>query len=274
MSRFLILALALPLSLAACSDSSTPESAPETVAKAAPAPASAQTETAPEAPALASAELAELIRTMEPQVARNGGLRFSDQNLVQPAAAPLLLARLQSGADSEAIRSALIIALPQTQGEYAAEAVALLKNERSEMLRAALVDSLRLAGDSKAALEGLALGMVDSAPAVRTRAAFAIGRRADGLDLSNLLVAALSDSNVELQATAARALGNLGAVKTFDSLAPLTQSRDADVRLESLRALGRVDADRAAALPELAKLAQDSDERIRTAATKVANKAY
>jgi HEAT repeat protein len=272
MSRFLTLALALPLSLAACSDSSTPENAPETVAKAAP---SAQAETpAPEAPALANAELAELVRTIEPKVARNGSLRFSDENLVQPAAAPLLLARLQSGADSEAIRHALIIALPQTQGEYAAEAVSVLKNERSEMLRAALVDSMRLAGDSKAALEGLALGMADSAPAVRIRAAFAIGRRADGLDLGDRLVAALSDSDVELQATAARALGNLGAVKAFDSLAPLTQSRDADVRLESLRALGRVDADRAAALPELAKLTQDSDERIRTAATKVANKGY
>ncbi len=273
MSRFLTLALALPLILTACNDASTSDTASKTEAAII---AQTQTEQAAteSANTLASTDLAELVRTIEPQLARNGSLRFSDEKLVQPAAAPLLLARLQSAGDDEATRHALIVALPQTQGDYAAEAVSMLRNERSETLRAALVDSLRLAKDGKAALEGLALGMSDAAASVRIRAAFAIGRRADGLDLSDALVAALSDSNSELQATAARALGNLGASKAFDNLASLTQSRDADVRLESLRALARVDADRAAVLPGLSKFTQDSDERIRTAATKVANKAY
>ena len=88
------------------------------------------------------------------------------------------------------------------------------------------------------------------------------------------MVAALADSDAELQATAARALGNVGDAKAFDSLAQLTQSGEADVRLEALRALARVDADRATTLPGLDKLAQDSDERVRAAAAKVANKAY
>tara|TARA_R110002096_G_scaffold436021_1_gene665159 strand:- start:7447 stop:8280 length:834 start_codon:yes stop_codon:yes gene_type:complete len=277
MSRFLTLALALPLCLTACNNASNSETGSETevtaAAKAVPSQA-AQDEAEEASAALAPADLAELVRTTLPKTARNGSLRFSDENLVTPAAAPLLLARLQSAGETEAVRHALIVALPQTQGDYAAQAVTLLKSERSEVLRAALVDSMRLAKDSTAALEGLALGMSDSATAVKIRAAFAIGRRADGAALSDALVAALADTDAELQATAARALGNVGDAKAFDSLAQLTQSGEADVRLEALRALARVDADRAAALPGLDKLAQDSDERVRAAAAKVANKAY
>ena len=274
MNRLITLALTLPLSLAAvaCADSQSSEPGTEqNVAKA----TAVQTEQAPAAdPVVAGPELAALVQSIQPAKARNGSLRFSDEALVQPAAAPLLLARLQSGNESEAVRAALITALPQTQGDYAAEALTMLKAERSETLRVALVNSMRLANDSAAALEGLGQGMADSSTQVRIRAAFAIGRRADGLALTDTLVTALSDSDTELQATAARALGNLGAAAAFDKVAPLISSRDADVRLESLRALGRMDAGRAAALPQLATLAQDSDERIRTAAAKVAAKAY
>lgn len=275
MSRLITLALALPLALAtvACNDASSSEPASEVnVAKAAPASTEQTPAAAPTA--VASAALVQLVQTIEPQKARNGSLRFSDARLVQPAAAPLLLKRLQSGSESEDLRHALIIALPQTQGEYAAEAVEIFKTERSEVLRAALVDSMRLANDSAAALEGLKLGMDDASTQVRIRAAFAIGRRADGLALADVLANALGDTDAKLQATAARALGNLGAADVFDKVVPLVASREADVRLESLRALGRMDADRAAALPELTKLSQDSDERIRTAASKVATKAY
>ncbi|MCP4444745.1 MAG: hypothetical protein GY811_05275 [Myxococcales bacterium] len=275
MSRPISLALALPLAIAttACTDSSPSESVPETIV-AKTAPAETEQATAPQASNVASAELAELVRTIQPQKARNGGLRFSDAKLVQASAAPLLLERLQSGNESEEVRRALVLALPGTQGKYAADAVQLLRTERSEVLRAALVGSMRLANDSAAALEGLALGMEDSATSVRVRAAFAIGRRADGLALADSLVAALADKSTELQATATRALGNLAAADAFDKVAALLASGDAQVRLEALRALGRIDAARAAKRPELTKLSQDSDERIRTAATKVAAKSY
>lgn len=276
MSRLFTLALALPLAIsaAACTDSSQSDSAPKGADTQTLQGTSEQQTEAPQASAASSAELAELVRTIEPQKARNGSLRLSDARLVQPAAAPLLLERLQSAGESEAVKNALIIALPQTQGEYAAEAVELLRSERSEVLRASLVDAMRLASDSAAAHEGLKLGMSDSSDAVRVRAAFAIGRRADGLALADTLIAALSDDNAELVATAARALGNLGAQQAFDAALPLVKSRDAQVRLEALRALGRIDAERAAAIPELSKLATDSDERVRSAASKVAAKAY
>jgi HEAT repeat protein len=226
-----------------------------------------------EAP-LASADLAELVRTIEPQKARNGSLRFSDAQLDTPAAAKLLLERLSSGRDSEAVRSALVIALPRTQGDYASGLLPLLKTEKSDALRADLVDAMRLAKDSASALEGLKLGLADSSESVRTRAAYNLGRRADGLALVDDLLAALRDSEASVQSASARALGQLGSTKGFDEVAGLLASRSADVRLESLRALGRMDAERASQLTQLTELAADSDERVRTAAAKVQTQAY
>lgn len=274
MNRLITLVLALPLFLStvACTESQPQESTGETVvAKAAPTPA----EQVPAAdPVVASAELEELVRSIQPRESRDGSLRFSSARLLHPSVAPLLLNRLRAGNEGEQVRIALIRVLPLTQGEYAAEAVTMLKSERSEAVRASLVDAMRLANDGAAALEGLKLGMNDSSTHVRSRSAFAIGRRADGKALADVLTDALSNTDAELQAAAARALGNLGAADAFDKVAPLVASREADVRLESLRALGRMDAERAAAIPELTKLTQDSDQRVRTAASKVAAKSY
>ncbi len=272
MIRFLVLPLALSTAVA-CVESQTQEPTVDPVVPVAKIAAAEPTEPAA-APAQSNSDLPELVRTIQPQKARNGSLRFSDAQLVHPEAAPLLIERLEHGNDGEEVRIALIGALPGTQGEYAAWAVQSLKNERSETVRAALVDTMRLASDSAVALEGLALGLADKATPVRIRAAFATGRRADGLSLAAALVNALGDRNTELQATAARALGNLGASDTFEKVLALLGSKDSNVRLESLRALGRINAERASTLPQLGALAKDSDERIRTAAAKVAAQGY
>ncbi len=276
MIRFLTRFLTLPLALstaAACAESHTQEPTVDPVAPVAKVAATEPTEPAT-TPAQSNSDLADLVRTIQPQKARNGSLRFSDAQLVQPAATPLLIERLDKGNDSEEVRIALLGALPGTQGEYAAWALQSLESERSEAVRVALVDTMRLAGNSAAALKGLALGLADKDAKVRIRAAFAIGRRADGLALTDSLVNALGDRNTELQATAARALGNLGATDAFEKVLALLDSNDSNVRLESLRTLGRINAERASTLPLLTTLAKDSDERMRTAAAKVAAQGY
>jgi HEAT repeat protein len=270
------LALTLLLSsAAACQDSDTP---PDRVSQEITAAASNEAPLAADSikaamPQLSPDELTQLIGTLDPVKARNGELRFSDARLDTPAAAPILIQRLRQSRDSEATRKALILALPRTQGDYAADALALLNVESSDDLRAALVDAMRLANDDVSALEGLKLGLSDRSSTVRARAAFNIGRRADGQALTDDLLAVLGDSDSAVQAASARALGQLGASHAFDALLPLLSSPDADTRLESLRALGRVDAERAAKL-ELSSLASDSDERIATAVAKVKAQAY
>ena len=273
MSRFLTLALTLSFSFAGCADSPSDESAKRV------SPVAATAKTAPVQAPVASAELASdelvaLVQSIEPQKARNGGLRFSDPALDTPAAAPLLLARLRSGSESESVKEALALALPRTRGDYAAGALELLQTEKSSVMRAALIDAMRLSTDSDSALQALAIGLSDSSADVRSRAAFNLGRRSDGLALADELVHALNDSDALVQSRTARALGQLGSKQGFDEVAALLGSRDADVRLESLRALGRMDAMRASEMAELPTLANDADERIRNAAEKVMRRAY
>ena len=280
MTHFLTLALTLSLSLAACADSKeSVESAQQsaevvTTPKAVAAPSVVDPlALVPEAP-MAEADLAEYVRTIEPIKARNGELRISSPQLSTPAAAKMLLERLSSERDSERVKKALVIALPRTQGDYASGAVALLKTEKSSDLRAALVDSMLLAKDADSALKGLSIGLADSSAEVRSRAAAALGRRADGLDREDELLAALGDSDAGVQSAAAKALGHLGSSKGFAQLEALLSSRSADVRLESLRAMGRIDAERASQLSQLAELGADDDGRVRTAAGKVTARAY
>ncbi len=276
MTHFLTLALTLSLSLAACADSNVEESQVELASAPKAHPAKVVVDklaTHAQAP-LIEADLAELVRTIQPLKSRNGELRFSDAQLDTPEAAKLLLERLSNGRESEAVRHAIVIALPRTQGSYASETLALLKTEKSSKLRAALVDSMRLANDSANAIAGLGLGLADSSAEVRSRAAYNLGRRADGLALQGQLVEALRDSDAGVQSAAAKALGQLNSSEGWVEVEALLGSRNADVRLESLRALGRMDAERASQLGALAELSGDSDERVRTAAAKVTARAY
>ena len=112
MTHFLTLAITLSLAIAACADShpsgepasNSPQST-ELVAtpKAVPAVATVDSLAAAAKAPLAPAELAELVRSIEPHKTRNGGLRFSDPQLDTPAAAKLRLKRLQSAHESEAV---------------------------------------------------------------------------------------------------------------------------------------------------------------------------
>lgn len=226
------------------------------------------------APPLSGTELAEFIDNAEPAIARDKSLRFSDARLVNKEAAPLLAARLRDSQDKPEVKHALILALPKTKGQYAQTVLDLLQSEPDNSLRVDLVDSLRLSTEPVLALKGLKLALTDKSPAVRTRAVFAIGRRPDGASLGALLITALSDSSPKVQSQSARALGNLSISEGFEALLPLLSHREATVRLEVLRAMARIDGERAASLSELGTLENDLDSRVRTAAAKVLAKAY
>lgn len=282
MTKLITTRHALALALGLCTASACYDTKTESTASELSSSKPSQSPTAPTAdsieaamlPQLNAAELTPIVATIAPQKARNGDLRFSDARLDTPAAAPLLIDRLQQGRDDDATKQALILALPRTQGSYAAEALELFKVESSETLRTALIDSMRLAKDAGPALQALELGLADSSAQVRARAAFNIGRRIDGMALVDSLTASISDSDASVQTAAARALGQLGASQAFDAVMPLLQSRSVEARLESVRALARMDGARAAALPAIAALSADSDERVRTAVAKAQAGAY
>ncbi len=287
MSHFkrILPSLALAFTLAACTDTAeetSPSEALESLSES-PTPTTVvekKDESNAKQPLLHSSEelsktdLASRISSMQPSVARDRSLRFSDPQLLRADAAPLLLARLQNGDDSPEVKHALIAALPKTKGQYAQAVVDLLQREESADLRADLADSLRLSTEPAIALAGLKLAAADTSPDVRKRALYAIGRRKDGASLAGVLLHALGDSDTSVHSASAKALGNLQIKEAFTFLQAGLSSQSSDLRLETLRAMARIDGSRAANLPELATLIEDSDARVRTAAAKVSVRGY
>lgn len=118
----------------------------------------------------------------------------------------------------------------------------------------------------------LTAGFASPEPARRVAAALVAGRRADGPAFAAELLAAAADPAPDVRVAAARALGALRLPAGFAALQPNLSHGTAAVRLAALRGLARIDPDRAAALPELARLQLDPDPAVAGAATKVARK--
>jgi hypothetical protein len=206
-------------------------------------------------------ELARLVDQLEPRPTRAGFLRFTTSAIHDPAVAPLLLTRLAEGGDPPSVRAALVEALPRTGGDYAEAVVELLDHETDPDVRVALVASLRRAPGPHA-IAGLTVALADDDPQIRALAAETAAMHDEGHALAEPLRAGLGDEHGSVRAAAARAMGVLGIGTASDELAGLVADETAEVRLEALRALNRIDPDAAARLPELAALRRDSDPRV------------
>ena len=135
--------------------------------------------------------------------------------------------------------------------------------------RRPLMQQIRRA-PAELALPALRAGLVDPDPTIRTAAAHASGRRRDGKALAAGLIAlATGDAVPAVRAAGCRGLGQLRLADAFTPLQQNLSHETAVIRLAALRALARIDAARAAALPELGRLQLDPDARVAGAATKI-----
>lgn len=212
--------------------------------------------------------LAAHVSTVASVPTRSGTPRFTDRALRDPDVAGLLVERLVAGGDAPAVREALVEALRHTDGDWADAAAGLLATERDAGVRAQLAATLRDA-EADAAIPGLALAARDADARVRAAAMRAIGGRKDGAALLGSVLAATTDTDAAVRAAAVRAVGWLGLSEGWSGLVARLGDADADVRLQAVGALERLDADRAAALPELARLGSDPDGRVARAVERV-----
>jgi HEAT repeat protein len=216
-----------------------------------------------DAPPAAAPVAADELGALQPVRTRAGHLRFTDPRLADPGAAAVFAARLAAPATPAAERLALAEALPRCGGAWAPAALQQLAVEADPEVRAVLVGGLRRA-DAPAARDGARAGLADASPRVRAAAATLAGWvPAAGDELRPALRARLADAAPEVRAAAARALGLLADREGSAALARGLGDEAAEVRLESLRALQRIDPADAAARPELAALRADADARVR-----------
>jgi len=136
--------------------------------------------------------------------------------------------------------------------------------------RKPLVLALRR-GPAERVLPVLESGLASPDPALRSAAALATSRRPDGATLApTLLTLATTDTDTGVRIAATRALANLRHADAFAGLQKNLSHETAVIRLSALRAMARIDPDKAAALPDLARLQLDPDRSVADAATKIA----
>ena len=244
-------------------ESPAPMAAPEGAGESEPREASPRRE---------GEEARAFLETVEPVATRAGHLRFTAEEIADPQATAIFAARLAAPSSPPELRLALAEALHRSGGDWPAAILAQLAVEEDPKVRGILVSTLAKAPEA-AALVGLQRGLVDPAAEVRRAACELAGwAPAAGRDSSVAapLRAALADDDARIRAAAARAFGLMGEGDHFDAVMSGLADGDAEVRLQTLRALERLDPARAAALPEVASLAAEgSDPRVKRAATKL-----
>jgi HEAT repeats len=223
---------------------------------------------APE-PGPATGSLRDQLMVLQPQMTRAGWVRFTDPAINNPEAAAILLERLIAGDDAPDVRAALAEAIGRTRGDYAVAVSELLASEADPRVREMLIGTLGRQTQSPAALVGLASGLQDGVVDVRAAAARTIATRSDGDELGDELIGLLADVEPLVRSDAARTLGVLQLARAKQPLVELLADANADVRLDALRAVHRIDPQYAVALPVLTQLEQDADARVQKLATKI-----
>ncbi len=207
-----------------------------------------------------SPQLLTELTQLAPTITRARLVRFTSDAIHDPRVAAVFLDRLSRGGESEEVRAALVEALPRTGGEFADAAVELVATEKSAVVRGSYVFAARRAPAAQAIVL-IKRGLADSATEVQAEAARTAAAHPSGKRLATELRATLSSSDPAVRTEVARTLGILGITDARDTLVTMLDDASADVRLESLRAIDRIQPGFAKTLP-LAKLATDDDPRI------------
>ncbi|MBA3548011.1 MAG: HEAT repeat domain-containing protein [Nannocystis sp.] len=200
-------------------------------------------------------ELLTRLGALQPTRSGADGMLFTQPELHDPRAAPILLQRLLAGADPVKVRCAIVDALPATGGDWQEGAAALIAVDSSAKVRKQLVEVMRYAGDH--AVQGLRLGFKDEDPEINIAAARTAGFSRQGPQLLPELYSSTFDTDWDLRAAAVQALGMLKLPQSRDVLIKALADESRDVRLQALLALEQLDPEGLLELPELERLAHD-----------------
>ncbi len=212
-----------------------------------------------------SGPLYEQVFALEPVPTRAGFARFTDEMMLEPGAATVVLDRFLHGDDDIPTRLALLEVLSRSRADWSQALAELFTAVEEQELKLAIVAAMKTAA-APFADATLLLAMADPEPELRAEAARVAGWRKDPVQLAPSLIMLLQDPDPAVRAMAAR---SLGWHRVEEAWAPLTlclRESSADLRLRAFQALKRIDRERLLAQPELEALVEDPDEAVSRAA--------
>jgi len=207
------------------------------------------------------------LQELRPVRTRAGHYRFVVSE-VQEGSAWVLLQRLVEGHDSPAVRSALVPAIGPLLRVRPGLVLSLFEQETDSAVRVRLVAEMKEApAEFAQVLLPHALG--DDDPRVRETAVAMVGYQPAGRQWTHQLETLLADVDPSVRAMSARSLGWIDAKGSFSALVMGLQDTDANVRLQTLSALRRLDDQRLRGLTSVQRLQQDADSRVASLARRV-----
>lgn len=193
-------------------------------------------------------DVAALVDSLEPMRNRAGGVYFPGGLPDAEPAQVLLLDRVLNGDDPIRVRQAMAQGLVQPQPW---NRIALLPAP----LRMAMLEAHKRSEDSAALIAATRDSSSDVvATAVRL---LGYGDRNDSALVAAALIRSLSHDSGEVRRYATRSLGWRGDMAAFDRIVPLLEDGRPGVRESAVRALGRLDQERARSLSGVIGLAND-----------------
>ena len=203
---------------------------------------------------------AELAWTGVPERTRSGQAAFVGEAFRDPAVGPVVLDRLVRAQDPADWRPGLALAAVRAEAVPSEALSDLLRAEGDPAVRVVLLEVADKAPVDHAQ-PALALGAMDDSAAVRAAALRSLAARSDIEGHAGLILAGTQDADPEVRAAAAQAIGWLGMSDLWGAAQALLRDPEPGVRIKALRALERLDEDRARALPAVQAMAEDPDPR-------------
>ena len=209
------------------------------------------------------ADIAQRVDGMQPIKNRAGAWYCPGTDLTHPVAQARIKDRIRARRDDASVRVALVYALePENRFEWSE-----IQTEAASV-RVAMLHGYKGINTPEAGAV-LVAALQDDVSTVRAEAARLAGYRNDVEGLASPLMAGLADSAEDVRRLAVRSLGWLQVQDAFEPVRALLEDSDPRVRVAAVRALAKIDREKAQNLPMMSTLKTDENPSVQRAVRRV-----